>query len=62
MTMRKENEKRPRCSRCNASLVYIRIGSQELVCQRCGHIEKLEESKDKESKEKDGGVNEASTK
>lgn len=30
-----------RCSKCKSTQVYIRIKSNELVCQSCGFIEKF---------------------
>jgi exosome complex RNA-binding protein Csl4 len=35
-----KNKKR-RCSRCNSTMVYIRISTNELVCRSCGNIEKV---------------------
>jgi DNA-directed RNA polymerase subunit RPC12/RpoP len=41
----KEKTKGPTCSKCGSTFVYIRIKDKEIVCRRCGHIEKLKEGK-----------------
>lgn len=33
---------KPRCKECNSSQVYIRRITNEKVCHRCGHVEKIE--------------------
>ena len=42
----KEETKKPKCAKCNGSLVYIRIKDNSLVCRSCGHIENLGEKVD----------------
>jgi transcription initiation factor TFIIIB Brf1 subunit/transcription initiation factor TFIIB len=30
-----------RCKKCNSDQVYTRIKTNEIVCKKCGHIEKV---------------------
>jgi len=34
-------EKKIRCKKCGSTLVYRRISTKELVCRKCGNVEKL---------------------
>lgn len=43
--IKKKKDERPRCEKCNSTLVYRRISSKELVCRTCGFIKQLEEKK-----------------
>ena len=36
-----------RCKKCGSTLVYVRIKTDERVCRRCGHIEKLNKEEEK---------------
>jgi ribosomal protein L37AE/L43A len=41
----KNKEFKFRCSKCNSNQTYIRIKTNELVCHKCGNIEKLMDKK-----------------
>jgi uncharacterized protein YbaR (Trm112 family) len=34
-------EEKIRCPKCNSTLAYIRIKTNEICCRSCGHIEKV---------------------
>ena len=38
-------DKKIRCVKCESTLVYRRISTSELICRKCGHIEKLGDGK-----------------
>lgn len=39
------NNNKIRCKKCESTLVYRRISTNELVCRKCGHVEKLGDKK-----------------
>ena len=41
---------KPKCSKCESTLIYLRIGTNERVCRTCGYVEKI---KDEQSKLKE---------
>ena len=34
---------KPRCPKCGYTLIYVRLKTNELVCRKCGYVEKLED-------------------
>ena len=40
--------KKIRCDKCNSTLVYLRIKSNEMICRKCGYIKKLKEDNNKD--------------
>jgi len=36
---------KPRCKKCGSTQVYIRLTTNDLVCQKCGNISSLDEEK-----------------
>jgi len=40
-----EKIKKPRCERCDSTMVYYRIKTNDLVCRLCGHIKNLNKEK-----------------
>ena len=38
-------KEKKRCEKCNSTMIYVRIKTNELVCRGCGHIEKLKGGK-----------------
>ena len=43
--IKKKTNEQIRCEKCNSTLVYRRISSNELVCRTCGFIKQLGEEK-----------------
>lgn len=31
-----------RCKKCNSTQTYIRVKTNERICQQCGYVEKIE--------------------
>lgn len=42
-------EKRKRCDKCDSTLVYVRLKSQEQVCRNCGYVSPPKKKKEKKN-------------
>ena len=43
---KKEADTGQKCSKCGSKMVYVRIKNEELVCRRCGNVDKLRKVSD----------------